>query len=966
MNPQNAPASGSGSEAQLELQWHEAALVRCDQAIARNPDDAEAHKNRGNALFALKRHDAAIQSYDRALRLKPDYADAHYNRGNVLNDLGRHDAAAQSFDRAIALNPGDAEAYNNRGIALQALERHDAAIQSFEQAVALHPGYADAFNNRGNVLKELGRYDEALASYDRALAIRPDYAEVFCNRGAALQELQRYDEALACYDQALAIAPDDAEALINRGAALQHLKRFDEALQSYERALSITPDIAEVLSNRGLILQQLERYDAALASYDRALALKPDYAEALINRGVALQGLKRHGEALACYDRALALRPDYPEALINRGAALQHLKRYDEALACYDRALALKPELAGAVNNRGNTLKALKRYDEALASYDRALAIRPDYAEALINRGAVLQDLKRYDEALACHDRALGIRPDYAEALVNRGAVLQDLKRYDEALASYDRALAIKPDCAEAPFHRGNALQELMRYDGALASYDRALAIRPDYTEALINRGAVLEGLKRLDEAVESYARALVTNPEYEFLYGTWLHAKMSIGNWRDAESQFARLASRIQLKHKATPPFPALACSLPLQRIAAETWVESKHRTSLALPAIPRRARHEKIRIGYYSADYHNHATAYLMAGLFEQHQRARFELVAFSFGPNENDAMRKRVSAAFDRFIDVRNVSDRDIALLSRELGIDIAVDLKGFTQDERADIFAYRAAPLQVNYLGYPGTMGAEYIDYLIADSTLIPESSRQHYSEKIAYLPNSYQANDRKRAIANTAASREESGLPATGFVFCCFNNSYKINPATFDGWMRILRQVPASVLWLFEANPSQARNLRREAEARGIDAARLIFAKHTPPPEHLARIRLAGLFLDTLPYNAHTTASDALWAGLPVLTYTGETFVSRVAASLLKAIELPELITTTQQQYEALAVELASDPERLGQIKQKLEKNRLTTPLFDTELFTRHIEAAYTQMYERYQAGLPPEDFHVGQ
>jgi len=348
----------------------------------------------------------------------------------------------------------------------------------------------------------------------------------------------------------------------------------------------------------------------------------------------------------------------------------------------------------------------------------------------------------------------------------------------------------------------------------------------------------------------------------------------------------------------------------------------------------------------------------------LFERHDKAKFELVAFSFGPNRNDEMRKRVSAAFDQFMDVRNRSDKDIALLSRKLEIDVAVDLKGFTTDARAGIFSYRAAPLQVNYLGYPGTMGAEYIDYLIADGTLIPEASRQHYAEKIAYLPNSYQVNDRKRAIADKMFSREELGLPSTGFVFCCFNNSYKITPAIFDGWMRILKQVEGSVLWLLEANSTAVRNLRHEAEARGINAARLIFAKRMPLAEHLARHRAADLFIDTLPCNAHTTASDALWAGLPVLTCTGEAFASRVAASLLNAIDLPELVTTTQDQYEARAVELATNPERLKQIKQKLERNRLTTPLFDTELFTKHIEAAYIQIYERYQADLPPEHIYV--
>ena len=351
-------------------------------------------------------------------------------------------------------------------------------------------------------------------------------------------------------------------------------------------------------------------------------------------------------------------------------------------------------------------------------------------------------------------------------------------------------------------------------------------------------------------------------------------------------------------------------------------------------------------------------------MAGLFEQHDRARFEVVGFSFGPDKKEAMRDRVAASFDRFIDVRDRSDRDVALLARNLDIDIAVDLKGFTTDSRWKIFAHRAAPLQVNYLGYPGTMGADYMDYIIADRVLIPDDSGKYYSENIIYLPHSYQANDRKRPIAERLFTRQELRLPDSGFVYCCFNNNYKITPAIFDGWMRILGQVRDSVLWLLADNPWAERNLRREAAARGVAAERLVFAGRLPAAEHLARQRAADLFLDTLPYNAHTTASDALWAGLPVLTRAGTSFPSRVAASLLTAIDLPELITTTPEDYERRAIELARNPEQLSAIRARLARNRLTTPLFDTGLFARHIETAYVQMYERYQAGLAPAPIHV--
>jgi predicted O-linked N-acetylglucosamine transferase (SPINDLY family) len=351
-------------------------------------------------------------------------------------------------------------------------------------------------------------------------------------------------------------------------------------------------------------------------------------------------------------------------------------------------------------------------------------------------------------------------------------------------------------------------------------------------------------------------------------------------------------------------------------------------------------------------------------MAELFERHDRSRFEILGFSFGPQKVDEMSKRISSAMDQFIDLRSMTDREAAELSRKLEVDIAVDLKGFTEDNRAGIFAQRTAPIQVSYIGYPGTMGADYMDYLIADPTLIPEASQQYYSEKIVYLPDSYQVNDSQRAISAKPCARVDEGLPESAFVFCCFNKTYKISPSVFDIWMRILSRVEGSVLWLLQENPWAVDNLRKEALRRGIDPTRLIFAKSLPVDEHLARQRLADLVLDTLPYNAHTTASDALWAGLPVLTRTGETFASRVAASLLRAVGLPELITTTESEFEELAVALAHNPERLHALRQRLQQNHLTAPLFDCQTYTRHLESAYSAIYERYHAGLPPDHIHI--
>lgn len=476
----------------------------------------------------------------------------------------------------------------------------------------------------------------------------------------------------------------------------------------------------------------------------------------------------------------------------------------------------------------------------------------------------------------------------------------------------------------------------------------------------------MLGDLKQYRAAVSDFDAAIRLKSEVKSLSALRLFAKMHICDWSGREADIALLTEGIDRNEPVVNPFILLALSdsAALQQRAAELWARLLYREDHGLPAILARGRREKIRIGYFSADFHNHATMHLMAGVFEAHDRSKFEILALSFGPDSQDEVRERLVASCDQFIDVRGKSDRDVALLARGLGVDIAVDLKGYTKDGRPGIFAFRAAPLQVSYLGYPGTLGAPYMDYLIADRTLIPESSRRFYSEKIIELPDSYQVNDSKRAIAERVFTREEFGLPQSGFVFCCLNNTYKITPTVFDCWMRILKRVEGSVLWLFEDNPSTASYLRQEALRRDVQPERLIFAKRMPKAEHVARHRAAGLFIDTWPCNAHTTASDSLWAGLPVLTCTGEAFASRVAASLLAAVGLPELIAATPADYEEMAVALAADAERLADIKQRLIAAHDRAPLFDTQLTTRHLEAAYAQIFARQQHGLAAEHLAI--
>lgn len=693
---------------------------------------------------------------------------------------------------------------------------------------------------------------------------------------------------------------------------------------------------------------------------------QPSDPTVLLQRALSFHQSGKLDKAIAIYRQLAARFPGNARLLFLLGSAESQNGNGGEAVRLLEQCLLVDPLDADAYNNLGLALETQKRYDEALQSYDRAIALHPGRPEAHINKGLALRKLGKLQAALECFERALERDPGNAEQHNNRGNVLLDLRRREDALASFDRAVALAPGYAEAFANRGSALQSLGRFPQALASFDRAIALDPMLAEAHNLRGDLLLAARREVEARESFQRAYSLKPGLDFVYPRLLYSKLRTCDWTNIEAQLSKLEARILRGEQLCTPFDSLGLtgSLAVQGRAAQAYAATRFPASAALGPIPPRKRAGKIRLGYYSSEFRDHATTRLMAELFELHDRSRFELVAIDFGPVADDGMRRRVAACFDRLVDVRGISDREVARLSRDLEIDIAVDLKGFTEDARPGIFAERAAPVQVSYLGFPGTMGAGYIDYIVADEIVIPAASRAMYAEKVIALPDSYQVNDRTRAIADRTFTREELGLPASGFVFCCFNNNYKITPPTFDVWMRILRQVEGSVLWLIEDSPTAAGNLRKEAERRGVRAERLVFARRMALPDHLARHRNADLFLDTLPYNAHTTASDALWAGLPVLTRAGEAFASRVAASLLSAVGLPELITKTPAEFEALAIGLASDRARLDQVRATLSANRLTAPLFDTPRFARHIEAAYAEAHERHLAGLPPAHIAV--
>ena len=776
----------------------------------------------------------------------------------------------------------------------------------------------------------------------------------------------RLDEAETHYRSLLTTSPTQFDALHLFGILKLQQGNFPEALTLISKAVEINPSSLDTRSNLVAVLLNLGRAADALGHCNSILAVSPADSGALYHRGLALAQLGRHDEALGNFDKVLTIKSDHVNALFNRAGVLAGLQRYEDAIADFDRLLAFVPRHADALTNRGTLLAQLGRDNDAVASFDRALAVAPAHVNALTNRGIALKKLARRAEALVSLDRAIAIKPDHAEAYVNRGNVLIDLNRFEDALASFQRALALDPMNANALTNQAFALNALGRYQAALESCDMALRFDPGHANAFLFRGHALAKLDRPVEAAASYEQILLVDPSNVYAFGASLMAHRAACNWGRIAQLLPAIEPAVRAGTVVIPPFTLLGFPIApdVQLRCASNYV----RQLFAGEPKPFPARthdpSKKIKVGYVSADFRRHPTSYLLAELFECHDRTRFEVIGISYGKDDGSDIRRRIVESLDQFHDIRDSDDRAAAALIDELGIDIAVDLAGYTESARSGIFRLRPAPIQVNYLGYPGTVGANFIDYIIADKTVVPLEHAPHYAEKIVHLPDCYQVNDRRRAIASSSLTRRDAGLPEDGMVFCCFNNLSKITAPVFDAWMRLLPAVPGSVVWLLGDAAAAEANLRREALARGVDPERLVFAGRLDLADHLARHRLADLFLDTLPYNAHTTASDALWAGLPVLTCVGTAFPGRVAASLLHAIGLPELVTASLDDYEALALKLAGDPALLQSIRSRLDANRLTHPLFDTDRFRRHIEAAYATMLDIARRGEPPRSFSV--
>jgi len=841
---------------------------------------------------------------------------------------GDFQRAKSLYLKILELNPLHADSLHFLGVIELQASNWELAAFYIGQSLAINPLQAGALNNYGIVLKELGEYSHAIEQFQRTIQLNYSDAKTYLNLGNAYQAQGNYDLAVSAYNTCIVLDPSLAAPLCNRAFALARLGNHVQAVLNYKLALIITPADPNIYNNLGNSLIMIGENDIALDCFEKAVDLNPNFADAYFNKANLLRDLGEVQKALDFYGKAIQ---------INSGQAEHHM-------------------------NQGDLLRALEQPGLAIQSFNQAIHIRPSYARAYNNRGNAALDLGRISAALMDYSLAIALDPLDAQAYNNRANALRLLADPSSASINYLRAICLDPFYAEAHNNLGVLLMETFRTQSSLKAFDNAIEFKPSFEAAYFNKANALRELKRFDCAIEEYGKAHALNSDYEFLRGLFLHSKMQICDWMGLPKYLEELRNGIQRGEKCTPPFPVLALldSPELQLKAATLWSQTKfpiQNNENSLPKLVPNNKNSKIRIAYFSADFRDHPVAYLMADLFEHHDRDKFEIIAFSLGPIQQSAMRDRLERSFDIWMESSNLSDNDVVIQARALQLNIAVDLGGFTRNSRTGIFAQRVAPVQVSYIGYLGTMGAPYIDYLLADKVLIPKESRSFYSEKIAYLPI-YQANDSKRLMSNNFISRKDLGAPEGAFVYCCFNANYKLTPQVFASWMRILKRVKGSVLLMYADTEFVRTNLQREAVASGIAASRICFANRVPPPEYLLRYTLTDLFLDTSPYNAGTTASDALWSGLPVLTLAGRTFASRIASSLLQALGMPELITHSVQEYEDLAVEIGQNPIKLDALRKKLKTQKVKSNLFNTSKFTVELERIYLEMNRREMANEP--------
>lgn len=915
------------------------------------------------------------------LATPPNNVISQLSKAQNLYNSGSYLEALQCCEKVY-----EADAYRTDNLLLMGaihfqLRNFSESIFYNQQCIRVDPNFAEAYGNLGNALKELGDLKGATDFYLKAIKLKPRFSDAYNNLASAYMLQGQTQQAMETYQMALVLDPHLVDAHTNLGNLFKASGDMEAAKRCYLEAIRINDRFPIAWNNLAGVFKDEGQLTTAVAYYQEALRLCPEFADGHSNLGNALKEQHKIQDAIASYQTAIRLRPDFAVAHGNLGSCYYDLGDFASAIKCFNYAIQLEPNFPDAYNNLGNALKEEARLDEAVAAYRAALHLKPDHPHAYNNLGNAMIDKGFIKEAIHCYVTAIRLMPKFSAAHSNLGSVFKEQGKLDQAIAHYQEAIKIDPHFADAYSNLGNAYKEAGQMDDAITCYQTAINLEPNYAEAYANLAAAHKDAGRVGDSIQLYRKALELRPNFGEAIANLTHSLVFVCDWKTREDDFRRLSEIISLQ-LATPrvvpcvqPFHALVYPLSLTemlRIAQRYAQRTKMNVALCDDNFKYRAKPRSIRlkVGYVSSDFNNHPLSHLMLSVFGMHDRSKFEVFCYSTSPSDYSHWRNRIEADVEHFEDVSGLHSSDIARLIHNHGIHVLINLNGYTKGAKNEIFALKPAPLQVSYLGFCGTMGADYIHYIIGDNHVIPPRHRDFYQEKVISLPHCYFVNDHKQSSRHLvdlpmgAVTRAQYGISDDKFVFCNFNQVYKIDPTTFDVWMRILKQVPNSLLWLLRFPPASEQNLLQEARTRGVKEDQIIFTDVASRDEHIKRGFLADLFLDTPVCNAHTTACDILWSGTPLLTLRGDKMASRVASSVLHATGLDEMICDSYQQYEELAVALAIDTDRLYEIRQQLEDRRHNCAAFDTRRWVQNMETGLQMAWRRHEQGLPPDHVEV--
>lgn len=811
----------------------------------------------------------------------------------------------------------------------------------------------------------LENYKAAIEYYSKALEIEPESFNTCCSLGISFLKVDKIDEAKKYFIKANQIDPSKSEPYIRLAVLYSQNNEYGDAIKSLEKAISIEPTNPQLFFLGGTIFSTMKNYDDAFLFYNQCLTLDEYHNDCLRTISQLCIQIEEFEKATFYLNRLLTQNPNDPDILNNAGVSSLRMNKVDEAKKFFKKVLELKPKHIDSTINLAHIYTKEENYDVAKQLLLDALEIDPNSKLAKIHLASLSLYEGNVDNALSDLSKLEEENIEDVSVYINLGNAHLGAGQYVKAMTYYKKALDLEPRKPETLLNIGNAFRELRKYKQAISSYNLAIKYKPDYIAPYNNLGVIYTEMRDYEKSIEYFNTVLEAESDNHTSFAQKLYAQAHICDWSTFVKDRDYIKSLGSTNH-VMPPF----CLLFLdddpggQLFRAKEYVQKKYKVNEFQSLTRPKFKPKKIRIGYFSADFYDHATMHLMSKLFKVHDKEKFEIHIYSYDLVAMDDTKRNLMNDVDYFHDVKLLSDAEVALHARKNKIDIAVDLKGFTFQTRIGIFAYKFAPIQISYLGYPGTLGAEFIDYIIADEVVIPQNLREFYSENIIYLPDSYQINNDERKISEKIFSRSDFNIPDDAFVYCSFNQPYKITPNEFPIWMNILKSVKNSVLWLIKYHESSVKGLLNHAKSYGVDPSRIIFSDRMPSHEHLARHKVADLFLDTFNVNAHTTTSDALWGGLPVLTMAGKSFASRVSASLISAVNMHELITESPQDYEKMAIKIGKTENYSNQLKEKLRKNLKTTPLFNSTEFTKNLEKAYIEIYDNYYLGNKVKDFFI--